>query len=518
MADYGATANDNSDDVVSIQQAINKATSGDKVFIPDGVYNISRSLRLKTGIHLTGQSQSNAIIQFSGQITYSMLSLSDVSNVEITSLTLDGNSHDVANAIFAEKGSGHKLHQLTIKNLVHEGFGPHGILFSGNTNWKDAVTHSEISDNTFSNIGLNSQWGAAIRLANGSSHNQVLTNTITETGRGGILANQGSTDLVIRENHISGIGKAAEGLSIEVHTECNRAIIEDNIVDHWISLDKTNYSAIRRNKITTDKSSDWKYAALELAGGTNNIFTDNLVDGGTKTGISISINYPKEYIFWGRNTIKHAADWGAQLQGESQGLSYHYFYHNTFSDTYRNHPQSSYPDQGHGFRVNGNSHHITLEQNTINNNQGAGIEFNGSDIDQFTFINNKIMGNKQAAITPYPGKELQWSDNIVSNNGGDAAPASTGFDNKMIPVADFSSDATVKMNTPIQFINSSVPKDSAGSIAHVLWDFDDGLPSNENAPTFTYTKPGTYRVTLIVWDNNGRAARKEKVIRVTPLI
>ncbi|WP_438863604.1 right-handed parallel beta-helix repeat-containing protein [Neptunicella sp.] len=514
VTDYGATGNDNTDDVVSIQQAINETSASDTLFIPDGIYKISRPILLKTNIKITGQSQNNTVIQFAGDNIYSMMTLSGVSRVEIASLTLDGNNRDVANAIFAEKGSGHKLHHLTIKNLNHNGFGPHGVLFSGSASWTDSVTHSVIVDNTFRNIGVNSPWGAAVRLANGASHNQVLSNTITDTGRGGILANQGSTDLIIRENRISGIGKAAEGLSIEVHTECNRATIEDNIVDHWISLDKTNYSAIRRNKITTDKSSDWKYAALELAGGTNNIFTDNLVDGGTKTGISISINYPKEYIFWGRNTIKHAADWGAQLQGESQGLSYHYFYHNTFSYTYRNHPQSSYPDQGHGFRVNGNTHHITLEQNTFNNNQGLGIEFNGTNIDQFTFINNSIVGNKLAAITTYPGKDLQWSNNKVNGNGDDNVPASSGFVRSALPVVNFTNDATVRMNTPIQFINSSVSKDSAGNSAHVLWDFDDGLPSNQNNPTFTYTQPGSYRVTLIVWDDKGRAARKEKVITV----
>lgn len=514
VVDYGAKAGDSNDDVIAIQQAIDKAKSGDIVFIPDGIYQVSRAIELKSDIKIAGQSQSHTVIQFGGQSTNSLMSLSNVSNVEITSLTLDGNMGDVANAIFAQKGSNLKLHKLTIKNLAHDGFGPHGILFSGDSSWTNSVTRSVIADNKFTNIGVDSKWGAAVRLANGASHNQVSSNTITDTGRGGILANQGSTDLIIRKNHISGSGKTAEGLSIEVHTECNRTIIEDNVVDHWISLDKTNYSAIRRNIITTDKRDDWKYAALELAGGTNNIFTDNLVDGGTKTGISISINYPKEYIFWARNTIKHAADWGAQLQGETQGLSYHYFYKNVFSDTYRNHAQSTYPNQGHGFRVNGNSHHITLEQNTVKNNHGAGIEFNGADIDQFTFINNIITENKLAAVTPYSGQDIQWSNNTVTNNGNDATPASSGYDDA-IPLADFTSASAVKVNTEVKFLNSSFADNSPSNIKHVLWDFDDGLPSTGINPTYTYTKAGNYTVTLIIWNEKGRAARKERIISVT---
>jgi PKD repeat protein len=514
VANFGASANDDSDDLTAIQAAINNADAGDTVFIPDGIYNINQSIVLTSALKITGQSQSNTIILFTGDSSYSMVSLSNVSNVEVKSLTLDGNNRDLANAIYAEQGQGHNLHHLTIKNLVHNGFGPHGILFSGNSNWENSVTHSVLADNTFINIGLRSQWGAAVRLANGASHNQILRNTITDTGRGGILANQGSTDLIIRENHIIGIGQTAEGLSIEVHTECNRSIIEDNIVDHWISLDKTNFSAVRRNIIRTEKKQDWKYAALELAGGTNNIFTDNVVDRGTKTGISISTNYPKEYVFWGRNSIKHAADWGAQLQGETQGLRYHYFYKNVFSETYQNHAQSTYPEQGHGFRVNGNSHHIVLEGNTIRDNQGLGIQFNGADIDQFTFINNTITGNKLAVVSPYTGNDLQWSNNSVNNNGNNVVPASTGFIHNVLPIADFISDTKVKVNTPMQFTNSSLANHSAGGISHVLWDFDDGIPSTKSNPTFTYTKAGEYTVTLIVWNDKGRAARREKIITV----
>lgn len=512
VAEFGAQGDGSRDATALIQAAINQANSGDIVFIPDGIYKVSSSLTLKSDIKISGQSQDNSIILFTGQSSHSLLSLSSVSNVEVTLLTLDGNMGDVANAIFAENGQGHKLHHLTIKNLVHNGFGPHGILFSGNASWQKSVTHSVVADNNFFNIGVDSQWGAALRLANGASHNQVSRNIIKDTGRGGILANQGSTDLIIRENHISGIGQTAEGLSIELHTECNRAVVEDNTVDHWISLDKTNYSAVRRNIITSDKLTDWKYAALELAGGTNNVFTDNVVDGGTKTGISISTNYPKEFVFWSRNTIKHAADWGAQLQGESQGLSYQYFYKNEFSNTYRDHTQSTYPDQGHGFRVNDNSHHIILEANIIKDNQGLGIQFNGADIDQFTIINNRITGNKQAAVSSYPGKDLLWSNNSVS----DTAPASSGFINNSLPFADFSSKSKVKVNTPLKFNNASVSQDEARSIKHVLWDFGEGIPSSESSPTYTYNKAGTYVVTLIVWDDKGSAARKEKILTIMP--
>lgn len=514
VADYGASGDGKTDDTAAIQAAINTAASGDTVLIPDGIFIITRAIELKPDIKISGASQSNSIIRFEGESTSSLINLAGASNVELTSLTLDGNMKDIANGIYAENGSGHKLHRLTIQNLVHSGFGPHGILFTGNLRREEAVTHSLVADNIFLNIGIQSEWGAAVRLARGASHNQILRNIITDTGRGGILANEGSTDLIIRGNRITGIGKVYGGLSIEVHTECNRAIIEDNVVEHWISLDKTNHSAIRRNRISTNKRTDWKYAALELAGGTNNVFTDNIADGGATMGISISIDYPKEYVFWGRNTFKRMADWGAQLQGDTFGLSYQYFYKNVFSDTYGNHDQSAYPDQGHGFRVNGNSHNITLEENIIEDNSGFGVEFNGSRIDRFAFINNTISGNILAAVTAYSGKDMHWSNNHVSGNGSDATPASSGFVDSVMPQAGFSSESTVEVHSPARFVNLSRSGDSGGSIAHVLWDFDDGLPSTANNPTHIYTKTGTYQVTLIAWDSTGRAAREEKTITV----
>ena len=40
--------------------------------------------------------------------------------------------------------------------------------------------------------------------------------------------------------------------------------------------------------------------------------------------------------------------------------------------------------------------------------------------------------------------------------------------------------------------NTTTDADSA--IGHVLWDFGDGLPSNDMNPRHAYSKPGTYRV------------------------
>ena len=55
-----------------------------------------------------------------------------------------------------------------------------------------------------------------------------------------------------------------------------------------------------------------------------------------------------------------------------------------------------------------------------------------------------------------------------------------------------------------------------GRIAHVLWDFGEGAPSTQPEGNHTYSRAGTIRVTLIVWDNHGRGAIAEQPVTVRP--
>src|SRR5690606_6159714 len=117
------------DDTVAMQTAFNASAVGDVVFIPSGTFIISRALIAKSSLKVQGESQAKTIIEFSGDSSLAMIDLSNTSNVEITSLTLDGNMKSIASGIYAKNGSGHTIHFITLQNLAHNGFGPHGILF-----------------------------------------------------------------------------------------------------------------------------------------------------------------------------------------------------------------------------------------------------------------------------------------------------------------------------------------------------------------------------------------------------
>ena len=220
IASYGAVPNDAGDDLAQINRAISDSSSGDTVYFSKGTYRVSGSVTGKSGVRLEGAAGS--VLLYVGNTANVILSLCSVSNVTVTGLTLDGNNGTTATqGIAVGNASGITLKNLTVRNLGNTGDSwTHGIVFD------PAVTDSTIVNNTITNIAVASAWGAGIRLGHGSSRNLVEGNTISSTGRGGILCNDGSTDLVIRNNIVTGSG--GEGLGIELWSLCHRGLIEDN--------------------------------------------------------------------------------------------------------------------------------------------------------------------------------------------------------------------------------------------------------------------------------------------------
>jgi PKD repeat protein len=503
---YGANGADSNGDLAAFQNAVSAAAAGDTVYVPSGTYYLPSTLALKSGIRLVGEGAAATVLRYTGASPGAMLYLNQLTNVELAHLTLEGNAN-VEQGVLANGGGGHSIHHVAIKNLTRgQSFGPFGIYFVG-------APDSRIIDNVISNIGVGSSWGGGVRVAWGSHRVEVSRNTISETGRGGIFGNDGCTDLVVRGNTVSGSGRTAEGLGIELHTGCDRSLIEDNTVDHWISAVNSQYIAVRRNVVRA-KDGTHKLAGLELMN-ENTVATDNLVDDGQQIGISVSPATGHQY--WGYNTITGMIMWGAQLTGNStDSTQYQYFYKNRFLQTKKGDARAWYPgSDGHGFRIHGTTRNVTLDGNEFHANGRLGIEFTGgAGVDLISFINNTITHNAGASINQYPSSaaNLEWANNTVSGNGTNTQLTSRGFGNRK-PTAAFVAPATVQPGQAVTFTNQS--SDPDGTIAHSLWDFGHGIPSSATSPTYTYTTPGTYRVTLVVWDNGGRAALREQTVTVS---
>ncbi|WP_068605463.1 NPCBM/NEW2 domain-containing protein [Paenibacillus swuensis] len=509
VRDYGANGTDTLDDKAAIQAAIDNAASGDTVFIPDGTYHLNGTVRGKTGVAIRGQSRDHTVIRYVDSPETYMFYFYNVTNASIKNMTLDGGNSLVAmSAVVSEFGDHNEMSGLKVKDFAAvEGFGPHALYVIGSN-------HVRITDNNVSNIGAGSIWGAAVRAGWDSKNVAVERNVIANTGRGGILINDGSSGAIVRGNQITGSGLKEHGLSIELHTNTDNSIIEDNQVDFWISAVRSKNIAVRRNII---HPTDGRVGSIGLEiMAENAVTTDNVVNGGQQVGIQQSPGTGHQ--LWGYNVVKNMVMWGMQLQGAGSGETeqYQYFYRNSFINTQLGNPKAAYPGyEGNGVRIHGNSENLSFDSNLISNNGRKAIEITGAPgVDKLSFTNNIIYGNKDVTMDPYPvaAQHLEWSGNIVHKNGANAQPVSRGFTNPK-PIAGFTNPILVRVGEPVTFSSTSTDN---GSISTFLWDFGAGLPSASANPTYVYDKAGVYRVTLVVWDNEGRSNLKEKLILVSP--
>lgn len=499
-------------DSAAITAAIERAEPGDVVMLPAGVYSITEAVRPTTGIALRGAGQDETILRFTGDTPSHMMVISGAEGVEVSHLTLDGAENPNAHqGLTAGNSRRLNIHHITIRDLVRtDTFGPHGIRFSGVDPTRErGVTDSVIADCRLENIGVGASFGSAIRLSWGSSRNQVLRCTIHNTGRGGIFGDNGSTDLVIRGNTVTGSGGTR--LGIEVWGGCDRSVIEDNVIDHWLSIGGADWVALRRNVISAQTG---EYAGYGIeAIGSYLVITDNVVDDGQAIGLSVSSRQPKEYVFYGHNVFRSMTQWGAQLQGEEGGIARQYLYRCEFRDTTVERGRVPYPThEGHGFRINGNTRHLVLEECVIGDNARLGVQVHGPNVDFLSFVRTAITGNGGAASSGMPEyTALEWEDCVVEGNARDTLPEARPFPAPP-PDADFEMPAQAVVGEAVTFRNLSTAAE--GELDRALWDLDDGPPVVGDEVTHTYDRPGEYRVTMIVWDAAGRGARAEKELRV----
>jgi 6-phosphogluconolactonase (cycloisomerase 2 family) len=130
----------------------------------------------------------------------------------------------------------------------------------------------------------------------------------------------------------------------------------------------------------------------------------------------------------------------------------------------------------------------------ITDGPGVSVTPDGRHLDTAGFWSNQV---STFDIDPVSGQPSQVPDTTVGSGGNAPAFGALGMLPNQGPAAGFTVargrfDAT-----------SSVDRD--GSIARYDWDFGDGtvLPDGGPRPVHRYARPGTYRVSLVVTDNEG---------------
>lgn len=525
VAQYGAVPGKNV--ISSINKAITAAKPGDMVYIGKGTWQIGgAAIRLKNGVRFKGAGiGQTTITHVSTAIEHPFFDIDSLYDVSISDLTLDAqNNPRCTHGIDGGNATKISIESVSIENLKQSSeFGCFGIFLNGD------AQYCRVSKCQFKNIGIQSEWGAAIYVGQlpsvqPSSHLYITNNLIENTGRGGVLM-QNAQFATVRNNKIRGSGKHSDdGLGIELFDGCHYGVIEGNEVDHWISIDSAHHIAIRGNVVKDDPKNGIQFAGIEIAGASSDcVVAENKVGSGNQIGFSVSNEGIKDNFLVTRNEFKSSEAYGAQIQGDVGGGNRLFIHRNSFQDTKAS-EQSFVGDAGHGFRINGNVSQIVFDNNLFSSNQGSGLQIRSDDfvtspVDLLTFTSNLIIANKSDAVEIASDlnkaiKHIHWdASNTLANNKVDIPLMQKGFrqqpKRKLTIIMPSKEHLTV--GSPIKFdytsANNSIP-------AKMLWDLGSGPPTTDNAPEITYKEPGSYSIRLLVWDLAGQATLEELKVEV----
>ena len=502
---YGATPGDGTDDSAAFARAVAAAGTGGTVVVPAGAFDLTGPVDLTTGQTLAGAGRDQTSLRRIGTALGEVVRVSHASGVTVAGLTLDGqNNKAVTQGVGAEYSDQLTVRGVRVQNLAAgASFGPAGIYGSVQ------VTHAAVRDSEFVNIGTDGAWGAGVRLEGGSTDATVENNVVKGTGRGGIFI-KGSAGAVVRNNVVSGSGsfegKDSQPLGIEVADHSDRAVVEGNRVDHWISLDNSDRVAVRRNAVA-DAARPGKvaFAGVELAGPSkDSVFTDNTVKGGSQVGFSTSNVGDRERILIARNAIDHAQTFGVQIDTRSGGASRKFvLLGNSVTNTEREHPFVDPADAGHGIRINA-------------------VE--GSEVEDVLFRGDAISGNAGEAfnlggVERMGGLRFEEEASKVHDNRDNSIPDGASY-NSADPTAALSISAAggkIGVGEAVRYSATFAGAGGAFVPGAVLWDFGDGSPEvGAEGKTHVYGAPGVYHIRVIGWSADGRAAVAAGELTVVP--
>ncbi len=514
ITNFGAIPNDGLNDLPAVISAMNTANDGDTIYIPEGTFLIGGTIEPQENISFVGEDALLSILKYQNNSSTEIdfFSINDLENITLANFTIDANhSNEVRNAIHQYTNSFGDItyNNLIIKNIQHdEGNGMHLV--------QDATAPSTAIKNcTFTSI--RGHFSTAILLYTGNFI--VKNNTVNTIGGNGLNGTNVSGKLL--SNTISDVGNdfqtADESgfMSIEFHPDDTdpgpyNFEVDNNTIDSWMSIVGANNVAIRNNTIA---GNGW----LEL-GITNGIIDNNTIDNSSasipwRALCGMDIQSPSNHLLIENNHINYARMSGISINGHAgnwpeQYIEKIYFKKNLIENT-QNEFDSTSTASGTGISIIAYGSKIDFDENTIRNNTADGVgiaRFNAAPYlpDELTFINNTISNNNGAALWDgdfiYQGQNLYSNNNTIANNQTNNVFNTTGYDDNQKP--------SIALATPIENDGQySFPYtfDDDGFIAEILWDFGEGLPSTSLNPTHVYEQPGDYVVSVIVWDNGGRA-------------
>jgi PKD repeat protein len=142
------------------------------------------------------------------------------------------------------------------------------------------------------------------------------------------------------------------------------------------------------------------------------------------------------------------------------------------------------------------------------------VDIGGSQVCQLTADGSgNISGDQGTNGCQVPSSLSSGSQALTAQDLADQTAQATGSDFTVTPVASLQPPGSVVVGNPVSLDASG----SQGTITKYLWDFGDGNTASTKTPTtsYTYSKVGSYVVTLTVVDSSGNTDSVAQTVTVT---
>ncbi len=327
VTSFGATPNNNSDDdAIAINAAIASASSGDEVYLPDGVYNTMTRIETSSGVSVRGESEAGTIIRagFSVAGEETLTVASGRSDISITNLTLDSDGVEAPRfAMQVGRNSGSLTERVHIQNLTIDTFRDRGIVVR-------TARHVKIEDCTFrgataldggEGYGVTIQqpmsdnnwvtgcyFGTPMRhgilLQFSTNHNLIEYNTLVDGSEDAIdLHGEDEYSNEVRFNTITGCERSAIGIGNtgSTHDEAGPLNwIHSNIIDDCRDgielIEGSDNQYIENNQITNCDEYGIRLTNFAFMDAIENaVITGNSIDN-CKRGIAVDFEAPNLFI------------------------------------------------------------------------------------------------------------------------------------------------------------------------------------------------------------------------------
>jgi len=445
-----------------IQYAIDDASSGDTVFVYEGLYD--ELIEINTTINLIGENKDFTIINGSEIATVVTI---NADNVNINGFTIQ-NSELHVYAIEVKSDNCNISDNIFMRN----GYG---------------IYIFETSNHTITGNIFNKQHRFRCIRTDYSNNNTIVDNKFIRTGYPGIGSSNGNFN-IISDNYFYFTGTSITVYNSEHMLINNNTAIRDTH-DEAFDISKTNYSTITNNKIIS-----WSFGLIfedcnyNIISG--NYITDCYYDG-------IRFGYYSWAVLCSYNVIKDNI-----ITHNGNGISIN--------------------DQSNNNSIYCNN--ISLNDYGINIKYPSSIIDNNFFHNNFYNSVNAFDGGSNIWNDSYLSGGNYWSDYTGEDNDGDgigdtALNISGGAGNKdyyplmypwgeQRPVANY----TYLEEYGGYVFNASTSYDRDGEVISYEWDFGDGTTDQGIMVSHAFNVSGVYDITLIVTDDDGYKGNLTKTI------